>query len=230
MPEESRKSYPMLSQKSWWLLRIKFKQTIPRKVNSLYLKTVLGMEEVSATKNVLPYLKDIGLIDEEGNTQDFANKWRNDSEYPTSCEELKKKIYPTDLLDAIPDPSSQKKQTEEWFKSRCGVGEAAAKKMTLFYMMLCKAKVEDEERFSKPSEKPKETKPIKPKDMKGKETVVKDKAEKGESRDEGIPIIQLPAIHLNVQIHLTSDASTNQIDQLFASMAKHLKEFFPKKS
>ena len=55
MPEESKESYPMLSQKSWWLLRKKFKQTTPRKVDSLYLKTVLKISIESATNNILPY-------------------------------------------------------------------------------------------------------------------------------------------------------------------------------
>jgi hypothetical protein len=31
-----------------------------------------------------------------------------------------------------------------------------------------------------------------------------------------------PAIHINLQIHISADASTEQIDQVFVSMAKHI--------
>jgi hypothetical protein len=31
-----------------------------------------------------------------------------------------------------------------------------------------------------------------------------------------------PAIHINLQIHISADASPEQIDQVFASMAKHV--------
>jgi hypothetical protein len=33
---------------------------------------------------------------------------------------------------------------------------------------------------------------------------------------------QLPTLHIDIQIHIAADASTDQIDQIFASMAKHL--------
>ena len=31
-----------------------------------------------------------------------------------------------------------------------------------------------------------------------------------------------PSVHIDIQIHISSDATTNQIDQIFKSMAKHL--------
>lgn len=34
-----------------------------------------------------------------------------------------------------------------------------------------------------------------------------------------------PNLHINIQIHISADSSPDQIDQIFASMAKHLKDF-----
>lgn len=34
-----------------------------------------------------------------------------------------------------------------------------------------------------------------------------------------------PNLHINIQIHISADSSPDQIDQIFASMAKHLKNF-----
>ena len=41
------------------------------------------------------------------------------------------------------------------------------------------------------------------------------KKKSGQSRPE-------PELNINVQIHISSDASADQIDQIFRSMAKHL--------
>lgn len=37
-----------------------------------------------------------------------------------------------------------------------------------------------------------------------------------------LPQSQSPSLHIDIQIHLASDATPDQIDQIFASMAKHL--------
>jgi len=52
--------------KHWWSLRDRFKQSIPGVVTANYLATVLNMQVPSARGNVLPYLKQMGIIDEEG--------------------------------------------------------------------------------------------------------------------------------------------------------------------
>ena len=59
-------SYPMLSVSNWWNIRKKFKQTIPGTVTASYLSSVLNMQERSATNNIMPYLRQIGIIDAEG--------------------------------------------------------------------------------------------------------------------------------------------------------------------
>jgi hypothetical protein len=33
-----------------------------------------------------------------------------------------------------------------------------------------------------------------------------------------------PSLHIDIQIHISPEASTDQIEQIFASMAKHLKD------
>jgi hypothetical protein len=36
------------------------------------------------------------------------------------------------------------------------------------------------------------------------------------------PVSSGPALHIDIQIHISSDATAQQVDQIFASMAKHL--------
>jgi glycine cleavage system regulatory protein len=33
---------------------------------------------------------------------------------------------------------------------------------------------------------------------------------------------ETPELHINLQIHISSDSSADQIDQIFASMSKHI--------
>lgn len=65
---DEKATYPMLPTNHWWALRKKFKQSIPGVVTDNYLATVLNMKVTSARGNVLPYLKQLGIIDEEGRT------------------------------------------------------------------------------------------------------------------------------------------------------------------
>jgi hypothetical protein len=37
-----------------------------------------------------------------------------------------------------------------------------------------------------------------------------------------LPQSTLPGVHIDVQIHVAADAKPEQIDQIFASLAKHL--------
>ena len=78
----------MLPVGSWWTLRKKFKQSIPGVVTDNYLATVLGMSVESVRANVLPFLKPIGIIDDEGRTTEQAKLWRDDGHYPEACNSI----------------------------------------------------------------------------------------------------------------------------------------------
>ena len=66
------------------------------------------MEIRSARANVLPFLQQMGIIDIEGRTLDRAKQWRDNLEYPTVCKEILIESYPSDLLDAVPNPAIEK--------------------------------------------------------------------------------------------------------------------------
>src|SRR5881275_2275864 len=99
MAEEKEKAkYPMLPIGSRWALRKKFKQSIPGVVTDSYLATVLNMQLISARTNILPSLRQLGIIDEDGKTGDRARLWRDDQSYPSVCKETLKEVYPSELL------------------------------------------------------------------------------------------------------------------------------------
>lgn len=221
MAEEKKQSFPRMSASHWWALRDRFKQSIPGIVTENYIATVLNMSIISARTNVLPPLRQIGIIGDDGKPNEIAKRWRDDTQYPKVCEEIKKNIYPDELIDAIPDPEHNKDAAERWFAHTTGVGVVAVRKMVSFYSLLCQAdpatplKVKNQKSVKmKKSTISNKQKSIRKKDKK----IIEDKSVNLGSHIKP----KYPEISINLQIHISSDASTDQIDQIFESMAKHI--------
>lgn len=100
--------------------------------------------------------------------------------------------------------------------------------MALVYLLLSEAdpsQVQDTTlpaSKTKKTTKPKQSKPTEPKDAKPSSTSKFSET----TPDVKLPDVQQPVIspslYIDIQIHISSDASADQIDQIFASMAKHL--------
>jgi hypothetical protein len=220
---ETQKSFPNIPVTSWINLRIQFKKTIPGNTTSNYLASVLSISEASAKTNIVPTLKLIGMIDEEGKTnQDVAKRFRDDSQYPKLCEDIIKKLYPQELLDAFPDLDTEKSKLVSWFMNHTGIGEAGAGRMVAFYSTL---------REANPSIT-KVTTPAKPKEAKEKQTkpVTKGPASLPK-KDLTSPVNPntttsqrnfSPSLNINLQIHISSDATPEQIKSIFENMAKYI--------
>jgi Family of unknown function (DUF5343) len=216
---EEKKTYPMLPIAHWWALRKKFKQSIPGVVTDGYLATVLSMGANSARANVLPYLKTLGIIDAEGKTTDRAKQWRDDARYPAVCKEILKEVYPQELLDAVTD-SSQREQAETWFAHKTAAGESAVGRMAVLYCVLLEA-----DASKQPDEKAERARPEK-KFGKTPAIVVAEPVEpeiiKHTAANKTPNAPQIPGININLEIHISADSTPDQIDAIFASMAKHI--------
>ena len=231
--DSRRVKYPYLPAKAWWALRKKFLQTIPSHVTPLYLATVLDMTEKSARGNVLPGLKAVGLIEEDGATTSLAAQWRDDERYPEVCRQIRKDLYPAALLDAVPDPSIDKETAQRWFMNTTGSGQQAARKMVALYSLLTKADPSGAEKAVAPKSKKQS-----PQKSKGQSPAPASPAvQETENNQQGLPDsiqerhprvtrvpegIELPEMRLNLEIRIDASVTPEQIDLIFASMAKHL--------
>ncbi len=229
---ENRKSFPMLPISHWWTLRKKFRQSIPGIVTDSYLATVLNMEANSARANVFPFLKVLGITDQEGKPTQRAKLWRDDQHYGEVCKAMLQDVYPAELLEAVPDPVSEKEKAKSWFARKTSVGEAGANRMVALYSVLVEAdasKQPDQEKKRTPKkastqtavsaqkiggQKPTSATPISQSDYTSGE------ADSDKRRRN--PPEQGPEVNINLQIHISADASSDQIDQIFASMSKHI--------
>ncbi len=240
-PETKKVTYPIFPKQAWWALRKVFNQRLPGIVDGDYLSNVLNMRIERAQDLVSP-LRKMGLIDENGKPTERANRWRFDEEYPNVCEEIRQDIYPQNLRDAFHDLASISQiSLENRFKSDARVGDSAAQKMAALYLLLLKADPSEQDAAtSNPSKQSTKTKRSQPPAPKSSTSAVKQTTQgkpvksNGHliSAEENIshqarPIREYgPSIHFNIQVHIPSDATVDQIDQTFASMAKHFAPFF----
>lgn len=220
MAKEKPKTFPMLPVAHWWTLRERFKQSIPGVVTDNYLATALNTETKSARTNVLPYLKDIGLIDDEGKTQDLAKAWRDDKQYAEVCKKIRDNIYPNELISAVPNPSEDRKAIERWFANHTGAGSAAVQRMAAIYTVISEGDLS-----KKPQKKTQEAN-VNKKKVAGTKTDKKSTPPNlpppaQPSTPNTSPQIP-PGININLEIHISSDATPDQIDRIFESMAKHI--------
>lgn len=223
MVEEKKGVYPIFPTRYWWDLRKQFRRSIPGNVTDSYLATVLSINTTTASKAVLPVFKLLGIINQDGTTGDRATAWRDDEQYPQVCEAIVKELYPDELLDAFPEPSEDDRHSiEQWFARKARVGEQAAKRMAKFFLMLSEAdatraieekKVAPKREKARVKREPRVTPTAEPKPETNEIT-----RPKSEITGE----LGVPSVNINIQVHISSDSSANQIDQIFESMARHL--------
>ena len=232
MANQSKATYPSMPTSSWHKLREQFKRTIPSVVTDSYISSVFDITEKSARSNILPSLRYTGLIDNEGKPTDLAVKWRDDGQYQEVCEQMRREIYSSELIDLGYDNASQRNEIQRWFANSIKVGATAARKMTSFYLLLCES---DPNKVAPKKATPKKVAPKKVTQSNEQKTKAKadrqgEHSSTSESQDStelqgASRVIQEnrgPELHFNIQIHISPDSTVDQIDAVFASMAKHL--------
>jgi Family of unknown function (DUF5343) len=224
-------TYPKISRKLWWLLRDRLKKSIPTVVTPTFIQSMAQMTEASARSNVLSPLRDLYLLSDDNKPTALASRWRHDDDYKAVCHEIREKVYPTDLVEAFPDPTSDRKDAiKTWFMKVGNVGEAAARMYADTYLLLSEgdpAKRQEEKPAVSSTPKPprparsaasqKTPAPAAPAPI----ATLRDPL----LADPHPPSKRMPAIHIDVQVHISPDTTPEQIDKIFASMSKHLGSF-----
>ena len=229
MAEDKKNGFPTIPAANWFSLREKFKQRVPNEINTSYLATALAMTTASASANVLPALRALGIVAEDAKPTELAYDWRDDDKYKEVCEKIIKNVYPQGLQDLFHDSNDASLESlKSWFMRTAKVGESAALKFARTYLMLLQGDLKQAKDITS-NIKPKATTLSKPAKDSTK-SVVKPKSQAVEVHvTEGekvqIPTSLIPSLHIDIQIHISPESSAEQIDKIFESMAKHLKGF-----
>lgn len=224
-------TYPFISESNWWALRSQFQKTIPNLVTISYLKSLLGFTSDQAAQNLVQPLKRIGLIDEDNKPTSRANDWRSDAKYKETCRKMLEEIYPQELVDLYSGPDIDRGNVKQWFMHTAALGDSAAYKTAALYLLLNDGEVKaaDESKKVKGRGQPSKAslksapKLAKPEIVKAdSESTPIEKVSSEPSNRQSQTTSNHPTLHIDLQIHISPEATSEQIDAIFASMAKHL--------
>jgi hypothetical protein len=225
--EKKKVSYPKIPEQNWWKLRETLKKTVPSAITKRFLATMFSITEESARASILSPLKALGVVDDTGKPTNLAYDWRDDNKYGEVCDKLRKELYPTELCELFNNiESADVDRIVTWFMSSTRCGQATAKSYANFYLLLLRANPHDRFEQEKPSKTKNQTGKSSSRLNKPKESTAA-KKEKAVSHASTIEkkFSGIPELHINIQLHISSESTAEQIDKIFESMAKHLKEF-----
>ena len=179
----------------------------------------LGLTSAASAANLLGPLRALGLVDENDAPTQRARDWRDDGEYAAVCEAIVQEVYPDTLRSAFPDPKANSEGVANWFSRNTGSGRGASTAMAGLYTLLIEADPNGGKEAGSSQRSPRR----KPTSSRRKDAAPTKPAKDGDRPARGGTKDHLEAaVHVNIQIHIAADASADQIDQIFESMAKHL--------
>ncbi|MCY4175031.1 MAG: DUF5343 domain-containing protein [Acidimicrobiaceae bacterium] len=215
-------TYPKVTAKAWLLLRKRAVDAPSVKFTPEMVAALLEMSSPkSALYNTINPMRRLGLINEEGALTHRGNKWRVDSSFDEACQEILDEVYSEELRALTDDDGNpDRAKIKNWFDMK-GFGNSNADQMTNTYVMIASKAIPE---LAIPDSG--KTKKVQPKRAK---TKLDPQSKVAESLTPAVndlllppqPAVQ-PALHLDIQIHVPADATPEQIDLIFSSMARHL--------
>lgn len=213
-------TYPQIPSTVWWGMRQLLQKSPKSKYDESMLAASLGVQPV-AGRQYLAELKRVGILDEDGRGTDLANKWRIDESYGAAVAELASAVYPEGLVTIAPPGEAERQKVVNWFMGQ-GLGEGSAKNKAATYILLTSPEPNttppaggkpEGARSNGERKSPGSTKSAPTERAKGGATQRKTPPSNGDT---------MP-LNVNVQIHISADASKDQIETIFSAMRKYLK-------
>ena len=121
----------------------------------------------------------------------------------------------------FPDSSVDRASARTWFMSQ-GVGQGAADKMVALFSLLKSGEIKDKASGFTKSTSNKRANSKQRRASANKTTNIASTDHPAAETDKNIDSINRPNLHIDLQIHISPDSTPDQIDTIFASMAKHL--------
>lgn len=223
MPETQELTFPDLPVGQWSKLRTLFKSNLPKTIDIDFLASILKISE-STARNTFRNLVLLRLVEKEGKVTDRANDWRTDDLYPQVCKEIAEEVYPPELRD-LAQTSGEREALVNWFTRKTKIGTTAAHKNAAIFEVINYGDLPKSSESNDGKGQDKVKARGKPK---SKTTKQQSHSQKGDGTTfqpikPFLPNISPnPSIHIDIQIHISPDAKPEQIEQIFASIEKHL--------
>ena len=218
--------YPQIPSTVWWGVRSILQKTPNATIDERLLGVQLGVQETAA-RAYIGELRSVGLITDEGKATSTAQKWRLDDSYEEAVRKIVEDTYPEGLLHLAPPGEAERQKVVQWFL-REGLGQGAAGNKAATYLLISSLS---------PNEAPKATSKSSQTDnvprsrsqrsssgsakasASGADAAPKVVAENDSSARKASDAIPL---NVNVQIHISADAGSEQIESIFQAMRRYL--------
>ncbi|WP_347311577.1 hypothetical protein [Defluviimonas sp. SAOS-178_SWC] len=217
-------SFPQIPSTVWWGVREILQRSPRAKIDESMLAATLSVQSVAA-KQYIVELKKVGLLDDEGRGTPLANAWRMDESYAQAVDELANACYPEGLVTIAPPGNADRQRVVNWFMTQ-GLGAGTAGNKAATYLMITSpepgaagaAAARGESKKSSSSDSVATSTSAPPIRKNAPARKQAPRAPEGARVDStSIPL------NLNVQIHISADASSEQIETIFSAMRKYLR-------
>jgi hypothetical protein len=224
-----RNRYPQIPSTVWWGVRSILNRTPSATIDERLLGVQLGVQEAAA-KAYINELRQVGIITDEGKATPLAQRWRLDDSYPDAVTDLIQATYPEGLVHIAPPGDAERQKVVSWFQ-REGLGQGAAGNKAATYLLLSSPA---------PNEAPKASSKTTQTDAPARARPARSQPNNGgragqvteaPSPREGRGEVKTPTagrspeafpLNVNVQIHISADAGTEQIESIFQAMRRYL--------
>lgn len=203
-------TFPQLPSTVWRGVWKIFHDSPSRRLDDNILAVELGVQKTAA-KQYRKELIRLGLLDDNGSPTDLAKSWRQDGDDRRVLEEILDHAYPEELRHLAPVDNLDRDKIVRWFMSQ-GLGSGAAKNKAATYIRIANGVSSDQ---------PLEQAPRLRSTPAPRRSVASKQQEQSKSPDEldlQTRPQKAPQLAVNVQIHISADASTEQINAIFSAM------------
>lgn len=213
-------TFPQIPSSVWWGVRSLLIRKPSLRINATTLATELGVQPAAA-KAYLRELINSGILDDDGKATQVALSWRTDEGYVAASETLLRNCYPEQLVELIDPIPENRSKVVNWFTHQ-GLGSGSAGNKAATYLLIgakepldltTQNNIPKKERSDRPSSIP--AKAAKPGSV---EPPTQKRAYP--NRRAGIE----PQLNINIQTHISAEATNEQINTIFAAMRQNLYE------
>lgn len=221
--------YPQIPSTVWWGVRAILQKTPNVTVDERLLGVQLGVQEAAA-RAYINELRNVGLLTDEGKATPTAQKWRLDESYAEAAKQIVEYIYPEGLLHLAPPGDADRQKVVSWFL-REGLGQGAAGNKAAAYLLISSPTPNEAPRANAKSSqsdgnsiaRPTRTSARRSKNGEGNanEPSVRRGGDDQNSKPPRSGTDVFP-LNVNVQIHISADAGSEQIESIFQAMRRYL--------
>lgn len=222
--------YPQIPSTVWWGVRAIIQRTPNATIDERLLGVTLGVQEAAARAYIVE-LRSVGILSDEGKATPLAQKWRLDESYAESVEQIIQATYPEGLIHVAPPGNAERQKVVSWFL-REGLGQGAAGNKAATYLLISSPTPNEAPRAvakaaqgeSSPRSRTSTAKTQGSSAANTERAVDRKAASQGGGAEVKPPRAGPDSfpLNVNVQIHISADAGTEQIESIFQAMRRYL--------